>query len=144
MKIPCIIETMEMAQYSYYLEQLKISFRLSYSILDKIAFLLNNYFNLGMKDHTISFKSIWYNNRDKKELKDFFVNSNNWALRGLYWLSRDLYESDLDDILEPEAQEITKIRNYIEHKGLKVLSEYVGIMIKKKKFHMKLNALILK
>jgi LA2681-like HEPN len=122
-----IVETMELAQYSYYLEQVKISFRLSYSILDKIAFLLNDYLELGMKENEISFKSIWYISRYKKELKEFFLNSKNWALKGLYWLSKDLYEKegDWDDILEPEAKEITKIRNYIEHKGLKVQLEYV-------------------
>ena len=122
-----IIETMESAQYSYYLEQLKISFRLSYSILDKIAFLLNDYLKLGMKEFDVNFNSIWYADRDKKKLNEFFVNSKNWALKGLYWLSKDLYEKkgDWDDILEPEAKEIKKIRNSIEHRGLKVLLECV-------------------
>ncbi|GGA95779.1 LA2681 family HEPN domain-containing protein [Mucilaginibacter rubeus] len=118
-----LVETMEMVRYSYYVEQLKIAFRLSYSILDKIAYLLNDYMGLNIELNKVSFRSLWYIN--KKRLQAPFEESKNWALRGLFWLSKDLYEkdSDFDTVLEPDAKEIAAIRNYIEHKGFKVVSD---------------------
>jgi len=118
-----LIETMESIRYSYYIEQLKIAFRLSYSILDKIAYLLNDYLELNIALSKVSFRSLWYD--PKKQLHPFFVNSENWALRGLFWLSKDLYEKDMDydAVLEPDAQEIAAIRNFIEHKGFKIVSD---------------------
>jgi hypothetical protein len=73
--------------------------------------------------HKVSFRSIWQKN-DK--LNPSFENSDNWALRGLYWLSKDVYETDFKEVIEPEAQEISKIRNHIEHKCLKIVeSKYL-------------------
>ena len=42
-------------------------------------------------------------------------------MRGLYWLSKDLYEKDFETTIEPQAKEIAKIRNYIEHRSFKVI-----------------------
>mgnify|MGYP002384276104 CR=1 FL=1 len=120
-----LMDSMETVRYSYYIEQLKIAFRLSYSILDKIAYLLNDYLELQIPERQVSFKSLWYSDHKKKALGSFFISSDNWALRGLFWLSKDLYEksNDFDSVLEPEAKEIAEIRNFIEHKGLKVLAD---------------------
>lgn len=120
-----LVETMETIKYSYYVEQMKIAFRLAYSILDKVAFLLNDYLELMIKPNRVSFRGLWYENEQKKQLHSFFMNSDNWALRGLFWLSMDLYEkdSDFDTVLEPEAKEVASIRNHIEHKGFKVVSD---------------------
>lgn len=120
-----LVQTMETIQYSFYIEQLKISFRLSYSILDKIAYLLNDFLNLGIEAHKISFRSLWYSNTSKMTLRPFFSSCDNWPLRGLYWLSKDLYEkeNEYDSVLEPEAKDIASLRNFIEHKGFKVVSD---------------------
>jgi hypothetical protein len=119
-----LVETMETARYSFYVEQLKLAYRMSYSILDKIAFFLNDYLDLKIAEHQVSFRSLWYQDIKKKSLRPFFENSKNWALRGLYWLSRDLFEKneDFDSVLEPDAKEIAIIRNHIEHKGLKIVA----------------------
>lgn len=121
-----IIETYENANYSYYIEQVKIAFRMSYSILDKIAFLLNDYLCLNIKSDKISFKNFWYIDFKGKKLRSFFKESNNWALRGLYWLSKDLYEkeNDFNSIIEPDARELALIRNHIEHKGFKIITGF--------------------
>jgi hypothetical protein len=124
-----ILETGEAAKYSYYVEQLKISYKLAYSTLDKIAFLLNDYLKLGIPQNEVSFRSLWYEKKTKDKpntLKPFFQKSKNLALRGLFWLSKDLYEKgqDFDTVIEPEAQEIAFIRNYIEHKAFKVVSDF--------------------
>lgn len=120
-----LVETMETAKYSFYMEQMKISFRVSYSILDKIAYLLNDYLKLDIKPDKVSFRTLWYSNTQTNSLRSFFVSSDNWALRGLYWLSKDLYDksNNYDSVLEPQAKEISLIRNFIEHKGFKVISD---------------------
>lgn len=120
-----LVETMQTVRYSFYVEQLKIAFRMAYSILDKIAFLLNDYLELQIDSFSVSFKSLWYTGRNAATLRSFFANSENWALRGLYWLSKDLYEKrdDFDTVLDPAAKEIALIRNFIEHKGIKVLPD---------------------
>ena len=72
-------------------EQVKIAFRMSYSLLDKIAFFLNHYIKLCIPDKRISFRHVW---RDKETgpVRAEFSNSENWPFRGLYWLSKDLFE----------------------------------------------------
>ncbi|MBL7800992.1 MAG: hypothetical protein JNL95_09740 [Chitinophagales bacterium] len=117
-----ILDTMETALYSYNIEQTKIAYRISYSILDKISYLLNDYLKLNIPLHLVNFKSIWHLNKSKT-LKPIFQNSDNWALRGLYWLSKDIYEKDFDydKIMEPDAMELSIIRNHLEHKCLKIL-----------------------
>lgn len=47
------------------------------------------------------------------------------ALRGLFWLSKDLYEKEpgFREAIEPDAQELSEIRNHIEHKYFKLHSE---------------------
>jgi LA2681-like HEPN len=43
-------------------------------------------------------------------------------LRGLFWLSKDLYEdkSGFHEAIEPDAQELATLRNHLEHKYLRV------------------------
>jgi len=120
-----LVETMECVRYSYFLEQLKISFRLAYSILDKVAYCLNDYLDLRIPSSKVSFRTIWYSDPKKRQLHSFFSDSDNWPLRGLFWLSKDLYEKDNDfeQVVELDAREIASIRNYLEHKGFKILPE---------------------
>src|SRR5262249_8550472 len=86
-----IVDTMEAVFNSLTIEKIKTSFRMSYSIFDKIAFFLNDYLKLGADQLKTSFKTIWYSDSRKKILRNEFANSNNWALRGLYWVSKDLH-----------------------------------------------------
>lgn len=120
------LDTLDSAIYSYSSEKTKIAFRLCYSILDKVGYLLNDYLNLGFKPDQVSFRGIW-NIYDKKtksySLNAKIVQTKNWAFRGLYWLSKDLYEKneDYSTTIEPEAKELARIRNFIEHKSFKII-----------------------
>lgn len=120
-----LADTLENVRYSYRAEQLKISFRLAYSIFDKIAYLLNDYLELGIELHKVNFRNFWYSNATLKTLSRVFSKSDNWAMRGLFWLSKDLYEKDFDAVLEPEAKEIARVRNFIEHRGFKILANSI-------------------
>lgn len=118
-----LLDTFDYSDYSYNTEKLKIAFRIIYAIFDKIAYLLNDYLKLGIEQHKVSLKTLWHNK--DKTLKQQFSNSENLPLRGLYWLSRDLFEkSDEHSVLiEPDAQNLADIRNHIEHKSFKIKKE---------------------
>lgn len=111
----------DMPLYSMNVEKVKIAFRLCYSIFDKIAYLLNIYLKLGVDLNRVSFRNVWHEGGNvRKPLRTDIFNANKKALRGLFWLSKDLDEKDGSPI-EPEAREIATIRNYIEHKSFKVV-----------------------
>ena len=43
-------------------------------------------------------------------------------MRGLFWLYKDFFEKEeLHSYLEPEAKELSTIRNFIEHKSFKII-----------------------
>lgn len=117
-----LMDTLDYSVYSLALEKTKIAFKVCYSIFDKIAYFIYLYLGLGKINNRISFKTIWYKNLDKNQgINEMIKQSDNWALRGLYWLSKDLYEKEFDTFIEPQAKEIAIIRNYIEHKSFKVV-----------------------
>lgn len=117
-----LMDTMDHAVYSFNLEKIKITFRVCYSLFDKIAYLINLYLKLGIAHSRVNFRNIWYKDCNKKNgLNSNIQSSNNWALRGLFWLSKDLEEKGFDSPIEPEAKEIATIRNYLEHKSFKIV-----------------------
>ena len=121
-----LINGFDGAQFGYRAEQLKIAFRLAYSIFDKVALFLNDYYCVGLKINMVSFRKIWGQRKDKKfEINSNFQGSKNWPLRGLYYLSKDLFDDDFDDVALPEAKELAGLRNRIEHRYLS-LQDYAA------------------
>ena len=105
--------------FGYRSEQLKMAYRLAYSLFDKIALFLNDYFSVGLKAGSVSFRQIWGKTKNKKfELYSCFEKSNNWPLRGLYYLSKDLFDEGFIDVSLPDAQELASLRNRTEHRFL--------------------------
>lgn len=114
-----IIDLLDYSTYSYNLEKTKIAFRTFYSILDKIAYLINSYLKLGHQSYEVNYRKIWY---IKGKPNPIIRESQNWALRGLFWLYKDFFEKEeLHSYLEPEAKELSTIRNFIEHKSFKII-----------------------
>jgi tetratricopeptide (TPR) repeat protein len=114
---------MDYRAYGISLEKIKIAFRLAYSLFDRIAFLINSYFRLGVDTGTVSFSRVWFKNGERKKgLHKILQQKENLHLRGLYWMSKDLYYEDdeFKESLAPEAQQIREMRNAIEHKYFKI------------------------
>jgi len=107
--------------YSLGIEKIKISFRIVYSLFDKIGCFIKEYFNLKAK-RKVYFRTLWYWNEDhNNKLKEEFKDKENWPLRGLFWLSKDLLSCpDYIKAIDPDAREMAKIRNHLEHKYLKM------------------------
>ncbi len=97
------------------------SSRFAYSLLDKIAFFLNHYIKLNINERQIYFKTIWYGNCDRNNpVRPIFEQSENWPLRGLFSLSKDLFDETAQDVMEPEARSLYLMRNKLEHSYLKI------------------------
>lgn len=118
-----LINTLDYPEYGIDIQNTKTCFRLCYSIFDKVAFFIKEYLQLNVnKEFDVSFRKIWYENIKNKQLRPEFMDRANWALRGLFWLSKDLYEDNFYNMItEPEAELVRDIRNHIEHKYLRVL-----------------------
>lgn len=117
-----LYNTLDYPSYSLAVEKIKAAYRISYSIFDKIAFFLNGYMALGIKPNAVYFRTLWYQNCDasKRQLRAQFTMSENWPLRGLYWLAKDLFDEALRDVTEPDAAALHSIRNHLEHSFLKL------------------------
>jgi len=99
-----------------------MAFLAAHAIFDKIAYLVNDYWGLRLNVKSINFNSIWYEGgRQDRGLASSFKSSQNWPLRGLYWLGKDFYnKSSHAPLVEPDAKIIHEIRNHIAHKYLRV------------------------
>ncbi len=116
-----LYNTLDYPVYSLAIEKVKASYIMVYSLFDKIAYFINIY--LDLTESKVYFRTLWYESQNKsKRLKAKLQKRKNWPLRGLFWLSKDLYEDKpgFRDAIEPEAKEIAAIRNHLEHKYLKI------------------------
>lgn len=113
-------DTNDFSLHSLNTEKIKSSFRILYSILDKIAYFLNKYFDVGKNKDRVNFRNLWY---DKDKKLHSFVCTDNFMIEGLYWLSRDIFrkENSSEEYLLPDARELNEIRNQLEHKYLKIV-----------------------
>lgn len=126
-----IYNTLDYASQSYNNECVKAGFRVAYSLLDKIAYFINIYFEFGLPYHKVNFKSIW-SEKVKGSKNEFLIrpelrNDKNWAVKALIWLSKELHEKDIYiGDLSMFSRKIPTLRNHIEHKHLKILDMNVG------------------
>lgn len=128
-----LINSMDYPRYSLNIEKIKISFRILYSIFDKISLFLNEYLNLSLKPYKVDFRKIWYEKGNFKQPVNNHIIQNNRAFQGLFLISKDLLfhhpdraedEKSLKELslsLEPSAKEINMLRNNLEHGCVKVL-----------------------
>jgi HEPN superfamily protein len=116
--------TLDYPQYGLRVSKMRIAFRLAYSIMDKVAVFLSEYLALGVPRRDVALRRLWYKGGDRKNgLRSEFSQRPNWPLRGLYWLSQDLYEEEPEhrDVLDEEARDLANIRNALEHGYLKIV-----------------------
>lgn len=114
-----LTDTLDYPLYSLASERIRTAFRIAYSLLDKIAFLVDRYWRLGKVPEHISFKNVWMVEK-KQRLLPQFESSNNWPLRGLYWLSKELFDEQFKQTTAADARELHVIRNALEHTYLRV------------------------
>lgn len=114
-----LTDTLDYPLYSLASERVRTAFRVAYSLLDKVAFLVDRYWNLKKMPERISFKNVWMV-EGKSGLLNRFAELDNLPLRGLYWLSKELFDERLRQTTAADARELHVIRNALEHTYLHV------------------------
>ncbi|MRH97977.1 LA2681 family HEPN domain-containing protein [Agrobacterium tumefaciens] len=114
-----LTDTLDYPHYSLASERVRTAFRVAYSLLDKVAFLVDRYWNLKKVPERISFKNVWMV-EGKSRLLPRFAELDNLPLRGLYWLSKELFDDQLRQTTAADARELHVIRNALEHTYLRV------------------------
>ncbi|AMJ76759.1 LA2681 family HEPN domain-containing protein [Alteromonas stellipolaris] len=124
------VDTLDYEINSLKTNHLKSCFRISYSIFDKISFLLHRFFELDtiQNDHQVDFKKVWFKPRSQ-ELKSIFQSSGNDYFRALYFISREIRqggrntpdEQDPSYWFDPDTLRLFEIRNAMEHRAFKLV-----------------------
>lgn len=114
-----LFDTLDYPMHSLATERVRTAYRVAYSLLDKVAFLVDHYWKLGKIADRINFKNVWMV-EGKQRLLARFKDYPNWPLRGLFWLSKELFDDQLKRTTGPDARELHDIRNALEHKFLQV------------------------
>jgi tetratricopeptide (TPR) repeat protein len=124
-----LYDALDYRLYRLWVERMKMAFLAAHAILDKLAYLMNSYWELGLKSKEVSFSEVWYSKGKKKNgIAPIFQDSRkNWPLKGLYWLSKDFHDkSNAKRELAPEPRMLQEIRNHIAHKYLRVHDHFLS------------------
>lgn len=113
-----LANTLDYPAFGIQVEKLRASFRIAFGLLDKIAGFINAYYRVGMDPKRVDIRNIWRTN--KGQVRSEFLDKENLALRGLYWLALDIIGDDPadQDSIAPEAAELKRLRNLLEHRCL--------------------------
>jgi len=104
-----LVNTLDYSQFNLYIGLLKSAFKEAYNILDKIAFFINDYLRLRLRERSIYFDTIW---EKENELKSEILESKNISLYALYDIHRDFKLGFF--------QKIKDVRNALTHRKLVV------------------------
>ncbi|KAF5076348.1 LA2681-like HEPN [anaerobic digester metagenome] len=110
------------ADFSYRDFLAKTSFKILYSIFDKIGFFINIFWKLNIPHQKVDFsKSL-----TRKSGKEYIFNtdlSQNISLKSLYWIQKDLRSEERVFSTNPKAVKLADIRNCMEHRSYRTLCE---------------------
>jgi len=117
-----LVNTLDYPSYGLAVEKLRSSYRVAYSLFDKIAYFLNFYMRLGHKDQDVSFREVWRPKKGKgtRGVLTALQGSKNGPFRALYWVSKDLFEDSFKDVAQPDAIALHRLRINLEHRYTKV------------------------
>ena len=118
-----LINTLDYPAYGIAIEQVRLAFRSTYSLFDKLAFFVNDYFALRIPEKRVAFRTLWYDREEpKRGLRPALQGTRNIFLQALFWVSKDFFDPSLPELydVEPEARRNATIRNELEHKYLKL------------------------
>lgn len=123
-----LINTLDYPSYGLCVEKLRTAYRTAYSLFDKMAFFLNQYMALGHADRDVSFRGVWRPKSGKgpRGILAALAASKNLPFRGLYWVSKDLFEEDFTDVADPDARDLHELRIHLEHRYVKVHESMTG------------------
>ena len=115
-----LIDCLDYVQYSIRVEGLKASFKTLYSLLDKVAMFINEYYSLKIKTRQVNFHSIWRSNSDLNKMLD-----KNIGLSSIFWIEKDFDNGDNSLTANPHAKLLKTIRNYLEHRFTNITLNFI-------------------
>lgn len=123
-----LVNTLDYPIYGLGIEKVKAAYRSIYSIFDRIAYFLNEYLCLGIPEDKVSYKRICKNEKNDTNSFEKIIEEN-YLFLGLWWLFKDIGNKKIDEknYLDPIMAIITEIRNTMEHRYLKILSDDMDI-----------------
>ena len=124
-----LLDSGEGQALGHYSEDLKSAFRSTYSLFDKIGLFLNDYFQIGLPPDKVNFRKVWSEKSSgaAAQVRPTFAGRRNWPLRGLYFLSKDLFDKDFEEVSEPDAVDLAGLRNQTEHRFLSLQHSEKGV-----------------
>lgn len=84
-----LINNLDYSVSNIYVGYLKMAFKEAYSVLDKIAVLVNHYLDLGNDESEVYFSNVWFDHADDNAGFNKKILSERYLV-GLFLLSRDL------------------------------------------------------
>lgn len=99
-----LVNNLDYTAHNLYTGLLKTAYKEVFSVLDKVANLLNYYLELGNKEDDLNYRKVWYTNLDKKQGFHSHITSKDYRLYGVY--------SVLNELGEGPSRE----RNILEHR----------------------------
>ena len=112
------------SNYSFHIELVKSGFRALYSILDKIAYTLNDYLGLGLKENNVSFNDIWYSDKKKRTIRPEILSfQSNYSLAGLLFIRNDIYGGGESYLQDEHTERLKAIRNAMEHRSILIVDD---------------------
>ena len=96
--------------YSIRLEQLKSAFRISYSLFDQIAFMINEFWSLGLGERQADAYHVF----DCKHCP-----TDNIALTALFWAFNE-FKEEYTERAGASEKELKTLRHALEHKFIQV------------------------
>lgn len=108
--------------WSLAMESLKLSYRSAFSLLPKIAQVINLYFKLQQPGDKVSLKNVWYKNGNPANgIASAFSRSNNWMLRALFWLGKELPSERQFPSINAGSDRLKTIAEELENRYLRVV-----------------------
>lgn len=104
------LSSFDYVNYSIRLEQLKSAFKNLFSIFDQVAFVINEFWNLGINERTADAAHVF---------KSPTYPTHNTALTALYWSSCEFNEK-FGNAEEAHEKNLKILRNALEHKFVKI------------------------
>lgn len=117
-----LVDTLDYTIYSIRLEKMKTSFRVLYSLIDKVAFFINRYYNLGLDEDKVTFNTIWSTVKSTLKNGSFVDLEQNHPLNAIYWIQKDFYKK-ICESPNPDAKYLRDLRHALKHKYVKICLE---------------------
>lgn len=119
-----LADNLDYVDYSYNLEIAKSAFRALYSILDKIAYALNEYLDLGLNARSVSFKDVWFSDKKTRRLRKQVLDmESNYSLSGLLFIRNDIYGGNENYLQDEGTVRLQAIRNAMEHRSIAIVAD---------------------